>query len=137
MNRKHDPQTHPAPGDLRREQLRLAKRRQREKEKQQGLVTYQLRLPERLADKLKVGNKHREFTAALKSFIDDQVLCLDDYESLALLAWNRSGRFVTRSEAFQLYERNWRHVDGDALSDKERKLINDLAREYGRGIILA
>lgn len=137
MNHKRETHVRPATGTVRREQLRLAKRRQREREKHQGLVTQQLRLPRRLADKLKAGNKRSEFTAALNSFIDDHVLCLDDYENLSLLAWNRSSRFLTRCEAFQLYERNWRHVDTHTLSENEQKLIDDLAREYGRGIILA
>ena len=122
---------------FRRRQLRLAKRRQRERERQRDLVIYQLRLPRRLAEKLKAGLKQAEFPVALRAFIDHQVLCIDDHENLRLLAWNRTGRFVTRAEAFQLYERNWRHVDLNGISAEERELITQLKQEYGNGVINA
>lgn len=120
---------------IRRRQLRLAKRRQREREKQRDLVIYQLRLPRGLAEKLKAGLKQAEFPAALQTFINHQVLCIDDFENLRRLAWNRTGRFVTRAEAFQLYERNWRHVDLNGTSAGERELITKLKQEYGNGVI--
>ena len=122
---------------IRRRQLRQAKRRQREREKQRDLVIYQLRLPRRLAEKLKAGLKQAGFTADLQAFIDHQVICIDDYENLRLLAWNRTGRYVTRIEAFQLYERNWRHVDLNGISAEERELITQLTQEYGYGVINA
>ena len=75
--------------------------------------------------------------AALQAFIDHQVICIDDYENLRLTAWNRAGRFMTRAEAFQLYERNWRHVDQNGLSVEERGLIAQLAQEHGKGVINA
>ena len=122
-------------GDIRREQLRLAKRRQREREKRHGLETYQLRLPQSLTEKLKEGSQHAEFVDALQAFIDHQILRISDYENLRLLAWNRKGKFVTRREALQLYERNWRHVYSDGMSTEERDLIASLAREYGNGVL--
>ena len=124
-------------GSHRQQQLRLAKRRQREREKRRGVVTCELRLPQRVADKFKTGRKHSDFVESVCAFIDRQVLSLEDYESLRLLAWNRSGRFVTRAEAFALYERNWRHVDSGALSADEKALIEELTREYGNGVFLA
>jgi hypothetical protein len=36
-------------------------------------------------------------------------------------------------EAFLLYDRNWRHVDEDAIAEPERKLIEELEREFGAG----
>lgn len=125
------------PTAARREQLRLAKRRQRAREKRRGLATYQLRLPHRLAEKLKAGGKRAVFVEALQAFIDHEVLCIDDYENLRLIAWNRAGRFMTRDEAFQLYECNWRHVDQNCMDTKERDLIAQLAQEHGNGVINA
>ena len=122
---------------IRRRQLRLAKRRQREREKQRDLVIYQLRLPRGLAEKLKAGVKQAGFMSDFRSFIDYRVICIDDFENLRLLAWNRTGRFVTRAEAFQLYERNWRHVDLDGMSAEEHELITRLKQEYGNGVINA
>ena len=125
------------PTAARREQLRLAKKRQRAREKQRGLATYQLRLPHRLAEKLKAGGKRAGFVEALQAFIDHEVLCIDDYDNLRLIAWNRAGRFMTRAEAFQLYECNWRHVDQTGMDAEERELIAQLAQEHGNGVINA
>lgn len=125
------------PAAARREQLRLAKRRQRAREKRRGLATYQLRLPHQLAEKLKAGSKRAGFVDTLRAFIDHEVLCIDDYENLRLIAWNRAGRFMTRAEAFQLYECNWRHVDHDGMDSRERELIAQLAQEHGNGVINA
>ena len=122
---------------VRREQLRLAKRRQREREKQRGLAIYQLRLPRDLAEKLKEGVQHADFRGALCAFIDQQIIHADDYENLQLLAWSRAKRFMTRADAFRLYENNWRHVDTNTMSANERELIRGLAKEFGNGIIHA
>ena len=122
---------------VRREQLRRAKKNQRDRERQCGLVTYELRLPSRLAQKLKAGSKRTDFTAALHAFVDHQVIGIENYDNLRLIAWNRSGGFVTRAEAFQLYENNWRHIDQDGMSPGERALIKQLAEEHGKGLINA
>ena len=122
---------------VRREQLRLAKRRQRAREKQRGMAIYQLRLPRNLAEKLKAGVQHADFSDALHTFIDRQIIHADDYENLQLLAWNRAIRFMTRADAFRLYENNWRHVDTNTMSANERDLLMGLAKEFGNGIIHA
>ena len=60
-----------------------------------------------------------------------------DYPNLALLCWNIKAPCVTRRNAFALYERNWRLVDVAGAPEHERVLIDDLAREFGRGLINA
>jgi len=137
MNERNATTMDEDPIAARREQLRLAKRRQRAREKRRGLATYQLRLPHRLGEKLKAGGKRAGFVEALQAFIDHEVLCVDDYENLRLIAWNRAGRFMTRAEAFRLYECNWRHVDQNGMDAKERDLIAQLAQEHGNGVINA
>ena len=42
---------------------------------------------------------------------DDVTVRIADYPNLELLCWNRRAPYVTRREAFALYERNWRFVD--------------------------
>lgn len=59
------------------------------------------------------------------------------YPNLMLLCWNRRARYITRREAFALYERNWRWVDVNAAPEHERELIDDLAKEFGAGLINA
>src|SRR5690606_25269023 len=53
---------------------------------------------------------------------------LSDYPALRALAWqvgNDVATFTPR-EAFGLYQRNWRHVDADALQENEAALIRAL-----------
>ena len=62
---------------------------------------------------------------------------VDEYPNLKLLCWNLKTPYVTRREAFSLYERNWRLVDHAVAPAHERAFIDDLAREFGRGLINA
>ena len=62
---------------------------------------------------------------------------LADFAQLRRLAWHLGDATeLTPREALDLYERNWRHVDPDRMEDKERSLVNTLARELGGGRLL-
>jgi transcriptional regulator with XRE-family HTH domain len=62
---------------------------------------------------------------------------LRDYPELKKLAWQLHGvDEIAPREALELYERNWRHVDHAALSEKEASLIDALSREFGGGRLL-
>lgn len=57
-----------------------------------------------------------------------------DYPQLKQLAWQVHGTDVlTPTEAFSIYERNWRHLDVQALEPKERYLIDALRIALGAG----
>ena len=60
-----------------------------------------------------------------------------EYPNLKLLCWNIEAPCITRRNAFALYERSWRLVDVAGAPEHERALIDDLAREFGRGLINA
>ena len=60
-----------------------------------------------------------------------------DYPNLKLLCWNVEAPCITRRNAFALYERCWRLVDLASAPEHERALIDNLAREFGRGLINA
>lgn len=65
---------------------------------------------------------------------DADMIVPKDFPELCMLSWNRDpSRPIEREEAFQLYERNWRHVDADHLHAAEAKLIEELTEEFGRG----
>lgn len=52
---------------------------------------------------------------------------LADYPQLRQLAWSARGvDSLTRTEALGLYERNWRHVDAQALEPHEKRLLEAL-----------
>jgi transcriptional regulator with XRE-family HTH domain len=75
--------------------------------------------------------------AAGKAIELPEKLRLRDYPQLKKLAWQLHGvEEISPSEALQLYERNWRHVDRTALSEEEAALIDMLSREIGGGRLL-
>ena len=52
---------------------------------------------------------------------------LADYPQLRQLAWQLQGiDALTPAEALSIYERNWRHMDLQALDNRERQLVNAL-----------
>lgn len=67
--------------------------------------------------------------------VNEDVIHIDDYPQLKLLAWNRAVRDITGDEALALYERNWRFVDTETLTEAEAALIARLIRQYGNGVL--
>ena len=56
------------------------------------------------------------------------------FPELNKLAWNRDPhRPLAADEAFALYERNWRFVDREHLTEREAGLIRELGKKYGHG----
>ncbi len=119
----------------RAEQLRRAKRAQRERARARGLVHYQIELPRADAERLKAGLRQPDFARRLKAFLQETVIAVDDYDNLKALCWNRKARFLGAEEAFRLYERNWRHVDRVNLTEAERALVGRLAERFGNGVL--
>ena len=59
-----------------------------------------------------------------------------DYPQLHAIAWQlRADTELTDTEALQLYERNWRHVDQDAMTDDERAFVQQLADKHSGGVL--
>lgn len=64
-------------------------------------------------------------------------VALADYPQLRQLAWQTPDlQELTPQEALALYERNWRHVDRQALTLREIALIHALASTLGGGRLL-
>lgn len=64
-------------------------------------------------------------------------IVLAEHPQLARLAWQHGGAAeVTPTEALNLYERNWRHIDQAALSPHERALIHSLVTSLGGSRLL-
>lgn len=56
------------------------------------------------------------------------------YPQLAQLAWHLKGvSHITAQDALNLYERNWRHVERDAMEPQERELLQGLVATLGGG----
>jgi hypothetical protein len=121
----------------RQEQLRRAKRAQRERERRAGLVNVQLVLPTETAAKLTTARRSDRFAEDLDEALDRLVVRLADFPQLRDLAWNRTDEYVPAQEAFQMYERNWRFVEVDRLDPNERALIERLKQTFGGGVINA
>lgn len=65
---------------------------------------------------------------------------VSDYPQLQLLAWHLPGAkgdlAVPGAQALALYERNWRHLEPATLIQRERDLIEALAKAHGNGVLL-
>ena len=118
----------------RSEQLRLAKRSQRERERAAGLVQAQLRLPAQLAAQLMFAAQQPAFTATLSEFLDSALVEAARYPHLKLLCWNRRSPWLPAADAWSLYERNWRFIENERLEPAERQLIDRLNARFGAGV---
>jgi DNA-binding XRE family transcriptional regulator len=59
---------------------------------------------------------------------------LSNYPQLKQLAWQVHGvETLSPTEAWDIYERNWRHLDKRALTLNERQLIDALRLAFGGG----
>lgn len=62
---------------------------------------------------------------------------LADYPLLREIAWSTDPTAeLSPTEAFAIYERNWRHLDRSAMGAKERKLLERLVATVGNGVLL-
>ncbi len=119
----------------RAEQLRLAKRAQREREGKAGQTEARIKLPNALAQRLLFASRQEGFIAALAKLLNSESVEVGRYPQLKLLCWNRRSRFLTVQDAWSLYERNWRFVEPNKLEPPERQLIDILCSRFGGGIM--
>ena len=62
---------------------------------------------------------------------------IKDFQQLRQICWNRrDDAVIDGEEALALYERNWRFVDRDAMTDEERALIDQLVEAHGNGVLM-
>jgi transcriptional regulator with XRE-family HTH domain len=62
---------------------------------------------------------------------------LADYPQLRRLGWQLpDSAELTAEEALNLYERNWRHVDREAMDEREKQLLEALIHGPGKGHLL-
>ena len=66
-----------------------------------------------------------------------EMIRIADYKQLKRLAWQlRSTKEITPKEALDLYERNWRHINLNALDTREQRLLKMLLSAFGRKRLL-
>lgn len=64
-------------------------------------------------------------------------ITVGDYPGLRTLAWQTdAGTTITEAEALNLYERGWRHLNQETLTDHEKAFIQHLADTYSNGRLL-
>lgn len=117
------------------EQIRIAKRAQRQRDRDAGLVLCQVKLRKEVAERLRHAAAIPGFDTELEKFLGDAVIEVRKFPNLQLLSWNRVDRFLTDRDAFGLYERNWKFVDTKNMTDGERELIRRLTEKWGRGVM--
>ncbi len=119
----------------RAEQIRVAKRAQRRREREAGIAAVELRLPTHQAERLRAATTTARFKEALDEFLQDVVLDINVWPRLRELAWNRADRWIPGEDALALYERNWRFVEPARLTKAEANLIDRLKNRYGGGVL--
>ena len=117
------------------EQIRAAKRAQREREREAGIVAVELRLPLDQAERLRAAAATVRFKSALNDFLEDVVLDINAWPKLRELAWNRADSWMPAEDAMAIYERNWRFVEPAELTRAEAALIDRLKHRYGGGVL--
>jgi hypothetical protein len=127
--RRGRPRTNTLP---RAEQLRLAKHKQRTRERKRGLATVALKLPRAQAQPLRLVARLPGFEEELREFLEERAIRVDDYPLLRDLLWTgRRPDLLPAREAFETYQRNSRFVNPAELDDREKALIDRLRRRYG------
>lgn len=121
--------------DRRAKQLRQAKRRQRERDREAGFELYQAKLPTPLARRLKAGLNHPDFRRLLENFLVTELVAIADYPQLQQLCWNLKVDYLTRADAFAIYERNWRLLDKEVMDQHEKEFIEHLVNDLGKGVV--
>ena len=100
----------------RSEQLRLAKRAQRSRERLAGIAEAGLKLPSALAERLAFAARLPNFEGTLSTMLEREVIQIADFPQLQFLCWNRRGKFISAFDAWSLYDRNARFVERDRLT---------------------
>jgi hypothetical protein len=118
----------------RAEQLRAAKRAQRERQRAAGIRPVELALEDRQAARFRAAAASPHFPAAFDRLLGDLAVDRTAWPVLRDITWNRADRWIPADEALALYERNWRHVDAAHLGTDEAELIRRLADRFGGGI---
>ena len=68
---------------------------------------------------------------------EPSTITVGEYPGLRTLAWQTdAGTTITETEALNLYERGWRHLNQDALTEDEKAFIQHLADTYSHGRLL-
>ena len=77
-------------------------------------------------------------TSGLAKFDAPRLIRLERYPQLRQIAWHLGSEVTALGpqEAFDLYERNWRHVDRQAMPANEAALLKRLTASVGKGVLL-
>ncbi|WP_301101165.1 helix-turn-helix transcriptional regulator [Propionivibrio sp.] len=91
-------------------------------------------VPKGLAQEAEVERAPEEKTNAQKW---PSTVSFRDCPQLKKVAWHVHGvDALPAKDALNLYERNWRHVDKEKMTAKERKVVDKLVKTYGNGFFL-
>lgn len=80
-------------------------------------------------------NTKSSIKTLLKNKIPKRII-ISDYPELKRLAWQlRKNKALSPQDAFEIYERNLRHLEPTKLTKKEANLINLLSEAFGKGTL--
>ena len=80
-------------------------------------------------------NRKRELGSSIRKL--PPTILPSDYPQLKRLGWQlESGEKISLKDAIDIYERNWRHIDVNAMDLKEREFLEALLATFGRERLL-
>jgi transcriptional regulator with XRE-family HTH domain len=86
---------------------------------------------------LEVNERRRSGTPATSAPKLPAAIRLTAYPQLKKLAWQLKGtKQIRPKEALELYERNWKHIDFEKMSPRERDFVERLLQAFGRERLL-
>jgi len=121
--------------ERRRKQLRTAKREQRSRQQRRGLVPCQVVVPRAVAELLREAAKRPDVMDRLRTWLAPEVVEIAAWPQLREICWSRHDRWISGADALAIYERNWRFVSRESLTEAEARLIRDLAGRHGNGVL--
>ena len=115
-------------------QLREAKRKQRSRQDQAGLVPCQVVVPRELAAPLREVARRPDLVEQPRAWLALEAIEVAAWPQLDHLCWGRHDRWISGADALATYERNWRFVAPEALTAAEAELIRGLVERHGKGV---
>jgi hypothetical protein len=88
-----------------------------------------------VAELLREAAKRPDVMDRLRTWLAHEVVEIAAWPQLRELCWSRHDRWISGADALAIYERNWRFVSQESLTEAEARLIRDLAGRHGHGVL--
>lgn len=87
---------------------------------------------------LEIGKHHQNatFIAPAKKRVRNITIDASKYPQLKMMLWDRREKKLKERDAFYIYEKNIKFIDNLNIEPSELKLIQNLTKKFGNGVML-